>query len=188
MLLNLEMRWPGTRSPEELREFYSIALRAKLNEERADLATGLSKRHTGLCDAQNAPWRDWATSISDQIQPTCAASSISDRPDSSSWASSISYKAQPVSSTTSISEMQPSASQAKTSMPEAVAVQLRLRGLYSLFTPDDHLNDAKVNLVTEEENADLELCLTQSKGTGPQIREGIKDTLSTVRGIQLDYA
>jgi hypothetical protein len=188
MLLNLEMRSPGVRSPEDLRAFYSIALHAKFNEERADLASGLSKRPTKFCDAQNVPWRDLASSISDQVQPTCAASSIGGRADSSSWSSSISYKAQSVSSTTSISEMQPPASQGKTPSPEAVAAQLQLRGLYSLFNPDDHLNDSKVNLVTEEENGDLELCLSQSNGTRVQIGEGIEDTLSAVRSIQLNDA
>jgi hypothetical protein len=188
MLLNLEMRSPGVRSPEELRAFYSIALRAKLNGEKVDLDTGLSERATGFCDAQSVPWQDWASSVSDQVQPTCAASSISGRADSSSWDSLISYQAQSASSTTSISEMQPPTSQAKTPSPEAVAVQLRLRESYSLFNRDIHLNDAKVDLVTEEENADLELCLSQSKGTRAQIEEDIEDTLSAVRSIQLYYA
>lgn len=188
MLLNLEMRSPGIRSPEELRAFYAIALRPKTNDEKADLAAGLSKRAAGICDAQSAPWRDLASSVYDQVQSTCAASSISGRARSSSCASLVSYQAQSTISATLISEMQPAVAQAKTPSFEVVTVQPRLRGSYSLFIPDVYLNDAKVNLITEEENADLELRLSQSEGRTAQIDEGIEDTLSALRSIRLDYA
>src|SRR5215469_3393528 len=86
----MEMRWPRLRSPEELREFYAIALRPKIDKRQKDLATGISKEGTMCWDVQSIVSKSWTLTTSGHARTTSSASFFSGQAPTASSSTSIS--------------------------------------------------------------------------------------------------
>jgi hypothetical protein len=152
MVLTWEMRSPRLRSPEELRAFYAIALRPKIDVMEVDLVTDFLDRGAQSCDS---------TSLFSSQAPTA-------------------------SSATSISDIKTPAALSIGPPHGAATGQLAFPRSHSPCMPDVYPSVSGIDLVSKEENANLELQSYQTVSGLARFRNRIGGELSFLKSHQLN--